>query len=156
LSVIGALVATLFVSLSWGAGAADKMLNRNVVLSVQSLGGPKAMIGVDLEFVGRSPTRIYKSDYPWGNRRSIILVVVCLDGLRTLIPELEYIDDPEPTIVTLQPGLKYHGVISLIERFPTLSSCIASRDALVFWSYQLQPIEGAPVGRLSGGVVVKK
>jgi hypothetical protein len=156
LSIIGALLAALCSPLAWGGSAAGGSRAQEIRLAVQSLGGPRALIGFNMEYNGQLPIRIYKSDFPWGIRHSLILVVICLDGARTLIPELEYIDDPEPAVITVQPGQKYHGVISLAERFPTLSGCIASRDALAFWSYQLEPIGAAPLARLSGGVVVKK
>ena len=151
-----ALIVALLTSVAWGAGATSGVVSQDVKLSVHSVGGPRDLISLDLEYIGQTPIRIYKSDFPWGIRRSVILVVMCLDGSRTLIPELEYIDDPVPTIATLEPGQKYHGTISLAERFPTLSNCITSRDALLFWSYQLAPIDAAPSARLNGGIVLQK
>jgi hypothetical protein len=155
-AAVQVLMVAVAISVAWGTGATGGPVSQDVNLSLHSLGGPKDLIGLDLEYMGRTPTRIYKSDFPWGIRRSIILVVICLDGSHSVIPELEYIDDPEPAIVTLQPRQRYHGTISLAERFPTLSGCLTSRDALVFWSYQFAPIDATPSARLSGGVVVQR
>ena len=154
--VIMLLAVALSMRTAWGSGEIDGLEDHDVKLSVGATNAPGSSIGIDLEYIGRTPIHVYKSDLPWGIRRSMILVAMCLDGADTLIPELEYIDDPAPDIVTLGPGQKLHGTIRLEERFSTFRDCLKTKDALVFWSYQLSPIDAAPTARVSGGIIVRK
>lgn len=116
----------------------------------------KSQLDVDLEYIGDKAVRIFESNLPWGIRRSLLLVAVCLDGKRSQITELEYIDDPTPSVVSLQPGQAAHGSIDLSDRFPKLGECLAKRDALIFWSYEFIPIDGNASPRLNGGVQISK
>ena len=116
----------------------------------------KSQLAFDLEYVGDKPARIFESNLPWGIRHSLLLVAVCLDGKRSSIAELEYIDDPTPSVVSLQPGQKARGSIDLSDRFPKLGECLAKRDAIIFWSYQFVPVDGAPSTRINGGVQISK
>jgi hypothetical protein len=150
------LIVALPTSVAWGIERSAGAERHDVKLSVRAATAPKPVLDIDFEYVGKTSIRIYKSDLPWGIRRSVVLVAMCLNGAQTLIPELEYIDDPTPDIVTIEPGQQFHGTINLEERFTTLDGCLKANDALVFWSYQLSPIEAAPIARVSGGIVVPK
>jgi hypothetical protein len=100
---------------------------------------------------------VYESDLPWGVRDSLVLVSVCLDGTKSLVPEVDYFDDPSPNRLKLQPGEVLSGSIGLARRFPTLRDCLLRSDALIFWSYQLEPIgSDTPFQRLSGGVLITR
>jgi hypothetical protein len=117
-----------------------------------------ARIGLlaSLENDGPKSIELYKANLPWGIRDSIVLVAVCLDGKKEVIPAVDYIDDPGPGTVSMRPGEKVSGVIGLETRFPTLSMCLKRSDAVVFWSYRLSTISANSQERLSGGVVIPK
>jgi hypothetical protein len=98
------LVVTLSMRTAWGTGKATKLERHDVKLYVTATKAPGVGIGVDLEYIGRVPIRIYKSGLPWGIRHSMILVVMCLDGVQTLIPELEYMSRHQNSWVTFGSG----------------------------------------------------
>jgi hypothetical protein len=123
---------------------------------VRSSNDGKSQLAFDLEYIGHKPARIFESNLPWGIRQSLLLVAICLDGKRSPIEELEYIDDPTPNVVSLQPGQRAHGSIDLSDRFPKLDECLAKRDSVIFWSYQFVPVDGGPSARINGGVQINK
>lgn len=115
------------------------------------------VLHVELQYRGSKPVFIYKSDLPWGIRRSLLLVGVCLDATKSVMSELNYIDDPSPGILELKPGQKLGGTISLKQRFPSLPECLRVRDALIFWSYQLSPTGSEKsFARTFGGLAIKR
>lgn len=116
----------------------------------------KAQLDIDFEYLGDKPARVFESNLPWGIRRSLLLVAICLDGQRSPIAELEYIDDPTPSVVSLQPGQKSHGSIDLSDRFPKLRDCLVKRDALIFWSYEFEAVDASPSPRVNGGVQLSR
>lgn len=110
-----------------------------------------------LHYTGKQAVSVYTSHLPWGTKDNLVLVSVCLNGPKSLVPPVDYFDDPGPNQLTLQPGEVLTGSIDLERRFPTLRDCLQRSDALVFWSYQLEPISSdAPFQRLSGGVLITR
>lgn len=109
---------------------------------------------INLTYFGKQQLKIYKSDLPWGIKSRMILEALCLNGQKTPIPSVEYIDDPSPELVDISPGQTLEGLVKLAPRFPALAGCLTQKDALIFWSYQFAPLSNEPSERLSGGIVI--
>jgi hypothetical protein len=74
----------------------------------------------ELHYMGKKPATVYESDLPWGIHDSLLLVSVCMDGLKTLVPQVDFFDDPTPNQVSIQSGEVLSGSIDLARRFPNL------------------------------------
>jgi hypothetical protein len=121
----------------------------------QSMDG--ILIELSLTNVSAHPVRLYKGDLPWGVRRSI---TVTLDSLRTHEcvppPMTEPIDDPGPSIATIQPHETISGTLRLDARFPALKDELSRSDVIAFWSYTVRSVEGVQSERAFGGILLSR
>jgi len=106
----------------------------------------------------QDPISVNKSDLPWENRYSMIVVAV---GARSVggvtLREVYPISDPVPSEIAIRPGEVLEGDVVLRDRFPTLPEELRKRDVVVFWSYQLPFRSGKTVSnRASGYLVIPK
>jgi hypothetical protein len=111
---------------------------------------------VELVLHGNDTIRMMDTDLPWGFRDNLLLVPVVLDKERTKLQEVYYIDDPIGNLITVEPGDRLSGTIYLFNRFPDITKVTKEHDVLLFWSYELQPIDGPALPRASGAIVIPK
>jgi hypothetical protein len=102
------------------------------------------------------PIRVYKSSLPWAAWHSMVLVAVKANRSGEVLEKLTPVDDPGPTVIVLNSGESIKGRVDLNERFPGLSQSVRDSDVLLFWSYQLFSIGGAPFERQGGWLLIPK
>jgi hypothetical protein len=124
--------------------------------SVTKISDQQWNLRVELVYNGDRAIEIDESELPWGFRDSLLLVPVVLNRDRTRLPESYYIDDPTEKSLTLAPGDTLVGTIYLFNRFPDLTAAAATDDVLLLWSYELRPLDGPSLPRVSGGMVIPK
>ncbi len=86
----------------------------------------------------------------------MLLIAVKTDVLGTALDKSALIDDPGPASITIKPDETLTGKIPLARRFPGFLEALKDRDVIVFWSYQFQPIDAAPLKRVGGYVLFPK
>lgn len=116
--------------------------------------GDEHRLEVKVEYRGSAPVQVYRASLPWATVQSLVLVAVKLDALGTVIEQRVEIDDPSADVITLTPGQVLEGTVSLDDRFPALSAARRKRDVMVFWTWQLETVEGASFPRASGAVLL--
>jgi hypothetical protein len=79
-------------------------------------------------------------------------VAVKEDAVGTLLEKNTLIDDAGPSMLTIKSGETLAGKISLVERFPNFLEALEERNVIVFWSYNLQPVDASP-SETAGGFV---
>ena len=111
---------------------------------------------VELTNTSLAPLTLYRHSLPWVGPYSMILVAVKTDAQGTVLESESIIDDPGADTVTVQPGETLSGIIPLGSRFPGFSRSVNERDIIVFWTYQLRPIDRSPLERAGGYVLFPK
>ena len=99
---------------------------------------------------------VYRASLPWATVQSLVLVAVKLDALGTVVEQRFPIDDPSAEVITLAPGQVLEGAVPLDPRFPGLAAARRKRDVMVFWTWQLETVQGASFPRSSGAVLFPK
>jgi hypothetical protein len=91
-----------------------------------------------------------RSELPWGNRYSIVLVATTLQGapLEKFYP----IDDPMPDEISVPPGATLTGEINLENNIPDLARLTKASDVHLFWAYESPKELNLP--RWSGGWIL--
>lgn len=102
------------------------------------------------------PLTIYQHSLPWIGWYSMLLFAFKIDAVGTMINKTSPIDDPGPSRTTIQPNESLLGKLSLVSRFPDLPKALQDRDVIIFWSYQFQPIDAAPLQREGGYMLIPK
>jgi hypothetical protein len=133
-----------------------KTMDASVEIDVQGQSGPEYVLNITLTNSSSEPLTIYQHSLPWVGWYSMILIAVKTDAPGTVIDKVSPIDDPGPARLTIKPGETLEGKISLVSRFPGFAEALKERDVIVFWSYQFQPIDAAPLKRVGGYVVFPK
>ena len=128
----------------------------SVELDRKGLSSSEYDLNVAVTNKSAEPITIYRHSLPWVGWNSILLVAVKTNVLGTVLEKRPLIDDPGPERVTIKPGEMLAGQILLTNRFPDLLKALKERDVIVFWSYQLQPIDTPPLQRISGHVLLSK
>lgn len=162
--IIGSSAALIVVGLLFVGCAAkeqhlapdQKILPASISMHVEKISDQQWDLRVELVYTGDAKISVNDTDLPWGFRDSLLLVLVVLDEERTKLPETYYIDDPIENVITLKAGDKRSGTIYLYNRFPALTSAAKDHDLLLFWSYELVPVDGPALPRLSGAVVIPR
>jgi hypothetical protein len=134
----------------------QKIIGSSVEINVQGQSSPEYALHVTLTSKSTEPVTLYEYSLPWKGWYSILLVAVKTDAQGTPIDKSFPIDDPGPARITIEPGETLTGKISLISRFPGFLEALKDWDIIVFWSYQLQPIDAAPLQRVGGYVLFPK
>jgi hypothetical protein len=114
------------------------------------------VLEMTLRYTGDKDLRVWNSSLPWGNTYSLILVGVEAHAMATPLEKFLRIDDPVTGDITIKPGQALTGEVDLTQRFRNLTSALNRIDVLIFWSYQLQPIDGKPLPRVGGWLVIPK
>jgi hypothetical protein len=100
---------------------------------------------------------VYEHSLPWKGLHSITLVAVETDNLGSrVLDKVDYIDDPGPGITQIKPGQSLTGQIILPKRFPDIVASLKRHDVIVFWTYQVVPVEGVDAPRSIGWVMVPR
>jgi hypothetical protein len=114
------------------------------------------VLDVQLTNQSSKPLTVYQHSLPWEGWDSMILIAVKADALGTRLEHPLPIDDPGPTKITIKPEETRKGTISLVKRFPNLAEALKARDVILFWSYQLEPIDAKPLDRMGGWLLIRK
>ncbi len=99
---------------------------------------------------------IYQHSLPWVGWYSMLLIAVKMDVAGSVIEKALPIDDSGPVRTTIEPDEILEGKISLVLRFSTFLEALKDRDILVFWSYQVKPIDEVPLPRVGSYVLIPK
>jgi hypothetical protein len=102
------------------------------------------------------PVEMPAHQLPWSNAYSTLVVAVETDAPGTVLERSTPVDDPVVGMVTVQPRETLTGQIDLGARFPGLTAALAERDVVVFWSWQLQPLDGQSGPRTGGWVLLPR
>lgn len=133
-----------------------KTVEPSVEIEVQGQSRPEYILGITLTNQSPEPLKIYQHSLPWVGWNSTVLVAVKTDAPGTVLDNLSPIDDPGAAAITIKPGETLTGTIPLTRRFPSFLEALKERDVIVFWSYQFQPIDAAPLKRTGGYVLFSK
>ena len=98
----------------------------------------------------------HRADLPWASRHSIILMLVENDISHTVVPEELPVDDPITGTLKISPGGDLEGNLILRSRFPELQKALARREVILFWSYQLKPLNSPVLPRCGGWILIPK
>jgi hypothetical protein len=131
-------------------------VDRSVEIEVRGEGLPEYQLAITLTNKSTKRLTIYDHALAWRGWDSILLVAVKADALGTLIEKRRIIDDPGPARITIEPGETLEGRVALVQRFPGFLAALKERDVIVFWSYQLQPVNETPLPRVGGYVLFSR
>jgi hypothetical protein len=131
-------------------------MNHSVDIVVLGQTAPKIQLDISLTNRTGQPITIYEHSLPWVGYYSLMLVAVSADSPGTVLEKQRPIDDPGPNLATLEAGETRSGTIDLPRRFPGLVDALKQRDVVAFWSYACTPVEGAPLPRSAGGLVLSR
>ena len=109
---------------------------------------------IELEFHGAKRVVVDRSMLPWGIRDALLIVPIVTDPFGTRVDEAQYVDDPHHDYMDLTPDDSLSGEVDLQQRFPDLAEALTRRDVVVFWSYELRPVDGPAYPRISGAVLI--
>jgi hypothetical protein len=147
------VVVAMLLSIANAAGQDGAL---DVRAKVAVLSPSRIALELTLRNPGLVPLDLFAADVPWGTRQSLMLVPVTNDRETRRIDEALYIDDPKPGQVSVKAGGQLSGIVDLSRRFPTLLEVLKTREVIVFWSFQPTPVNGTPLDRTSGAVVLPK
>jgi hypothetical protein len=110
---------------------------------------------LDISLTNESAERltVYRHSLPWIGWYSILLVAAKTDAMGTVLERSNPVDDPGTETIVIKPGETLTGQVSLVRRFPGFADAVKDREVIVFWSYQLQRLEGDPWPRTGGYVL---
>jgi len=113
---------------------------------------------LDIALTNRSAESItiYTHSLPWVGWDSMMLIAAKTDAVGTIIGKNTPIDDPGVDRITIKQNETLTGKISLVDKFPGFMEAIKDRDVIVFWSYQIQPIDKPTLSRMGGFVLFPK
>jgi len=94
------------------------------------------------------------ADLPWASRYSIILTMVENDAGHTVIAEELPVVDPIMGTQKMPPGGVLEGKVILHTRFRDLLNVLTRREVILFWSYQLKPLNGPAFPRCGGWLLI--
>jgi hypothetical protein len=104
-----------------------------------------------------SPLTLNEIMLPWGSMYATALTALeVADPIApgTVLERTRVLDDPLGVTITINAGERRDGKIDLAEQFPTLSQSLRRNDVVVFWSYVGRVVNGKPMSRSGGFVVV--
>ncbi len=113
---------------------------------------------LDIALTNETAKRLtmYRHSLPWIGWYSIVLLAAKTDAIGTVLERFCPVDDPGTETIAIQPGETLTGQISLVKHFPGFADAVKHREVIVFWSYQVQPVEGDPLPRTAGYVLFPK
>jgi hypothetical protein len=125
-------------------------------LEVQGESKPVPRLVFTLTNESREPVTLYRYGLPWGGRFSMILLAAKADASGTPLERRSLIDDPGPGTLAIQPGAELRGQISLVDAFPDFLEAQSEHDLVVFWTWQAEPVDAAPLPRQGGWALFRK
>jgi hypothetical protein len=135
--------------------AVPTALGKGTTMIVNVTEASGRMLDIQLTNDTGKALEVFKHSLPWVGFYSIVLVAVKTDAPGTVLERATPVDDPIVGTVTIQPGETLSGKIELDRHFPGLAGAIGQRDVVVFWTYQLQTVDGAGLPRQGGWVLLK-
>lgn len=145
----GLCLAGLCLAVEFGAVAQGPPVPIKVEI-VAADGGASGKLRIRLTNASSKNVTAYSSKLPWGTRNSMIVAAVKLTGTNEALGNTPVIDDPPPGEVTLKPGETLAGEIDLAARFYQSWQGARGKPVLIFWSYQLQTVDGHVSNRVNG------
>jgi hypothetical protein len=128
----------------------------SVKLNVKAQTSPEYALNIMLTNKSAEALTIYQHALPWVGRYSMLLIAVQTDAAGTMLDKTLPVDDPGAARITIKPKETLAGKIVLVNCFPGFLEALKERDVIVFWSYQFQPIDAAPLKRVGGYVLFAK
>jgi hypothetical protein len=116
----------------------------------------RTQLAVKLQYTGKRNIKALTSDLPWVDW-SMTLVAVEIDHDSTYVAkERNPVHDSVSGEIALKPGLVLSGEIDLRQCFPNINEVLKRRDVLLFWSYQMNVIDGKPLPRVGGWLLIPR
>jgi hypothetical protein len=141
--------AALLASFAFGARAEPLKVEADYQLHE---GHPAIVFTVKNQSIG--PISISRADLPWGRAHSVIIIAYDLRA-RKLLPTTFPSDDiflsPKTNI---DPAQSVSGPVDLELHVDGINRTLASSDVLVFWHFNAQASNEAPLGEYGGWVRV--
>ena len=128
----------------------------SVNLSVHSSATNRCKLMVVFTNITDGSLRIFRNDLPWESRHSVMLIAVRAGAGNAILSEDLPVDDPIIGDVQIIKNQKLQGTIDLEQRFPDLIHTLEKADVILFWSYQLTPIEKSSLPRQGGWLLIPK
>jgi hypothetical protein len=158
---VAARAAVLVIAVLAGIGFVQglteaKMMERETKVTVEVTAAPARTLEVRVTNETPTPITVFRHSLPWSSAYSALLVAVKTDAPGTVLDRSRPIDDPIVGTVTIQPKETVTGEIDLDRRFPGLPDGLRERDVIVFWSHQLQTVDGDLLPRTGGWVLLPK
>lgn len=125
-------------------------MQRDMRVAVEATGTPARKLEMRLTNQSPEPITVFRHSLPWSSAYSALVVAVKTDAVGTVLDRSTPVDDPVAGTLTIQPDETLTGQIDLERRFPSLSDVLKERDVIVFWSHQLQTVDGDPLPRTGG------
>jgi len=129
---------------------------RGMKVVIEAAAAPARSLQVRLTNETRAPITVPRHSPPWANAYSALVVAVKTDASGTVLERSTPVDDPLVGSLTIQPGETLSGQIDLDRRFPGLADALMEHDVVVFWSFQLDPVDGTPLARAGGWVLLPR
>lgn len=103
--------------------------------------------------ISSAPFSVYRHSLPWGNRYSIILVVVEAKFPHKEIQQSFPFDDLGTTkAFDVMPMEKLSGDIRIADFCPTIEKELGNGDLYILWRYQLRTVDGRSSPVLTGTI----
>jgi len=128
------------------------LAQQSIPIKVQVEPSTGSKLQVRLTNASSTGIRLYSSDLPWATRGSMIVAAVKLTGAGETLADALAIYDPPPGEVTIAAGQTMTGEIDLAMRFQQSWKKALGKPLLVFWSYQLQSVDGRASNRINGSL----
>src|SRR5262249_15904821 len=128
------------------------LAQQSIPIKVQVEPSAGSKLQIRLTNASSTGVRLYSSDLPWATRSSMIVAAVKLPRTGETLADALAIYDPPPGEVTIAPGQTMTGEIDLAKRFQQSWRNALGRPLLVFWSYQLQSVDGRASNRVNGSL----
>ncbi|OPY75277.1 MAG: hypothetical protein A4E63_00388 [Syntrophorhabdus sp. PtaU1.Bin050] len=132
------------------------MVKPTIKMDVQGENSPEYGLAITLMNTSHVPLTVYHHALPWVGWYSAMVIAVKTDPSWTVLERRFIIDDAGPATTTIGPGETLTGRITLVNRFHGFCEALQEGDMVVFWSYQLQPIDDTPLERVAGHVFFRK
>lgn len=102
------------------------------------------------------PIRLYRSNLPWMNASSTLILVVKPDHFGTRVEREYLLDNPGLNKIEIQPNETMSGKVDLYQFFPSLAAKRKQGEFLLFWTSQTKDVERNKSPRTGGMLVIPR
>jgi len=151
------IIIFIMLFAAWNIAGTEPIKNDNSYsMTVELIADAAFDLDITLTLLCDKSVSVYEYDLPWRHWRSIVLVAIIPSDNGIVLEQSLRIDDPWPTRIVWKKNEVIRGKINLPDQFPLLTSEIKRNDIIIFWSYQLHPIDMEPFDRKSGWLYIPK